>query len=250
MATTRTLVPQTEARQRRLENRLAALLGQGQGQPDLPPDAALPPLPARPAVDASLIARRPEVKEAQARVAEVEQRTRAELATWVPSLQLFARGGLRSYQPADFLNSPIWGLGAQLTWPLFDGGQRSVQLSRLEVEARRLRLQAARALLRARRELDDATVTEEKTSALLGELQAELETARAALEEAKARYQHGLSDYTPVVTSLRIVSDLERTQLSAQGQLLAARVRLYEVLAGDWTREAFDAPAPSVRDGR
>jgi len=240
------VVPQVEARQQQLENRLAALLGQRRR--DLPPDAALPALPPAPAVDASLVARRPDVKQAQAQVAEVEQRRRAQLATWVPSVQLFARGGMRTYQPADFLNSPIWGFGAQMTWPLFDGGQRGVELSRLAVEARRLRILRAEVLLRAQREVDDAVLAEEKTAELVGELQAELETARAALEEAKARYQHGLGDYTPVVTALRIVSDLERTRLSAQGQLLAARVRLHEVLAGDWPRGTVDGPG--VTDGR
>ncbi|MGE5048058.1 MAG: TolC family protein [Deltaproteobacteria bacterium] len=241
VATTRALVPGVEARQEQLENRLSALLGEGRRE--LPPDAALPALPARPALDtAAIIARRPDVREAQARVAEVEQRSRAQLATWVPSVQLFARGGLRSYQPAELVNSPIWGFGAQMSWPLFDGGQRSIELSRLEVEARRLRVRRAQVVLQAQREVDDAVVAEEKTAALVGELQAELETARAALEEAKARYQHGLGDYTPVVTTLRIVSDLERTRLSAQGQLLAARVRLHEVLAGDWMRATVDGP--------
>jgi outer membrane protein TolC len=249
VATTRAQVPQVEARQGQLENRLAALLGEERGRRELPQDAALPPLPPRPALDtAALVARRPDVKEAQARVLEVEQRTRAQLATWIPSVQLFARGGLRSYQPAELVNSPIWGLGAQMTWPLFDGGQRGVELSRLAVEARRLRIRRAEVLLRAQREVDDAVLAEEKTAELVGELQAELETARAALEEAKARYQHGLGDYTPVVTALRIVSDLERTRLFAQGQLLSARVRLHEVLAGDWTRGTVDGPG--VTDGR
>lgn len=243
VATTRALVPGVEARQEQLENRLAALLGEERGRRDLPPDAALPALPGRPALDtAALIARRPDVREAQARVAEVEQRSRAQLATWVPSVHLFARGGLRSYQPAELVNSPIWGFGAQMSWPLFDGGQRGVELSRLEVEARRLRVRRAQVLLQAQREVDDAVIAEEKTAALVAELQAELETARAALEEAKARYQHGLGDYTPVVTTLRIVSDLERTRLSAQGQLLAARVRLHEVLAGDWMRATVEGP--------
>jgi outer membrane protein, multidrug efflux system len=251
VATVRALVPQVEARQGQLESRLAELLGEERGRRNLPPDLALPALPPRPALDvATLIERRPDVKEAQARVAEVEQRRRAQLATWVPSVQLFVRGGLRSYQPADFVNSPVWGLGAQLTWPLFDGGQRSVEVSRLEVEARRLRIQHAEVVLKARREVDDAVIAEEKTGALLGELQAELETARATLDEAKARYQHGLSDYTPVVTTLRIVGELERTRLSAQGQLLAARVRLHEVLAGDWMRDAVDGPATRVRGER
>lgn len=247
VATTRALVPQVEGRQAQLENRLAALLGQERG--DLPPDAALPPLPPRPALDtAALVARRPDVREAQARVAEAEQRSRAQFATWVPSVQLFARGGLRSYQPDEIVNSPIWGFGARMSWPLFDGGRRGVELSRLEVEAQRLRVRRARVLLQAQRQLDDAVIAEEKTGALVGELQAELEIARAALEEAKARYQHGLGDYTPVVTTLRIVDDVERTRLSAQGRLLAARVRLHEVLGGDWMRAAVDAPG--VRGGR
>lgn len=245
VAETRALVPQVEGRQRHLENRLTALLGEDQARGDLPTDTALPALPRRPVIDAaSLIARRPDVKEAQAKVAEVEQRARAQVATWVPTLQLFARGGLRTYQPVEFLHSNIWGagiwgFGAQMSWPLFDGGQRGIEVSRLETEAQRLRIQSARVMREAAREIDDAVVAEEKTSAFAGELQAEMATARSALEEATARYQRGLGDYTTVVTAVRIVANVERARLAAQGQLLGARVRLHEVLAGNWTPQAI-----------
>jgi multidrug efflux system outer membrane protein len=233
LAATKALVPGVEARQRQLENRLAALLGRERGQADLPADTALPPLPPPPpGVAAEVIARRPDVRAAEVRLLEVEDRRRAQIATWAPSVQLFARRGWKTYSLSNFGDSTIWGYGATLSWPLFDGGQRLDEASRLEVESRRLGVERSELLLRAAREVDDAFAEEEKTFAFLGALRDQLEIGRAALAEAKVRYERGLGDYTPVLTTLRIVGDLERAQLTAQGQLLAVRVRLHEVLAG------------------
>jgi outer membrane protein, multidrug efflux system len=240
----RTLVPQVEARIRLLENRLAALLGQERAQASLPGDTAMPPLPPKPAVNvAELVAKRPDVLEAEARARESSERARAQFATWAPNFQLFGKAGFQTFHPSDFLQSQAWAFGVTLAWPIFDGGQRSVEISRLETEAQRLRVAEAQVLLQARRDVDDAVAAEETTAAFLAELATQLETGKAALEEATARYQRGLNDYTPVLTALRIVNDAERSRLAAQGQLLAVRVRLHEVLPGSWT-------AAAVTDGQ
>jgi outer membrane protein TolC len=128
-----------------------------------------------------------------------------------------------------------------LAWPVFDGGQRSLESSRLETEARRLRTAQAQIALQATRDVDDAVGAEQTTAAFLAEVAAQAETGQAALDEAKARYQRGLSDYTPVLTTLRILQDAERARIAAEGQLLAVRVRLHEVLPGSWTTASMDA---------
>ena len=240
VAGTRALVPQVEGRIGFLENRLASLLGQERGKAALPADTGLPALPPKPAVDvASLVAQRPDVREAEARARESEERARAQFATWAPTAQLFGRGGFQTFHPNDFLQSPAWAFGVTLAWPVFDGGQRSIEISRLETQARRLRVVEQQIALQASRDVADALGAEQTTAALLAELATQLETGRAALEEAKARYQRGLNDYTPVLTAQRIVNDAERAQLAAQGQLLAVRVRLHEVLPGSWTAAAI-----------
>ncbi|HEX4385920.1 MAG TPA: TolC family protein [Myxococcales bacterium] len=236
VAGNRAQVPQVEARIRMLENRLAALIGQERGHAALPADAVLPPLPSRPDIDVrSLIASRPDVREAEARAKESDERANAQFATWVPTLQAFGRAGFQTYIPKDFFQSPAWAWGVTLAWPVFDGGQRSTETSRLETEARRLRTAEAQIVLQATRDVDDAVAAEQTTTAFLAEIAAQVETGQAALEEAKARYQRGLNDYTPVLTALRILQDAERARLAAQGQLLAVRVRLHEVLPGSWT---------------
>jgi multidrug efflux system outer membrane protein len=239
VAGTKALVPQVDARIRMLENRLAALIGQERGRATLPADVVLPPLPPRPEVDArSLIEKRPDVREAEARAKESDERATAQFSTWAPNLQAFGRAGFQTYIPRDFFQSPAWAWGVTLAWPVFDGGQRITETSRLETEARRLRTAEAQIVLQASRDVDDAVAAEQTTAAFLAEIAAQVETGQAALEEAKARYQRGLNDYTPVLTALRILQDAERARLAAQGQLLAVRVRLHEVLPGSWTAAA------------
>jgi outer membrane protein TolC len=235
VATTKALIPQVEGRERQLENRLATLLGEDRSR--LPRDLGLPALPQKPSSTAEQISRRPDVREADARIAEAQARERAQLATWAPTISLFARGGERTFELTRSPLRPIWGFGAQLVWPLFDGGQRVLATAQLETESERLRAERAQVVLRATRDVDDAFVSEDKTAEFLAEIADELATGRAALDEAKTRYQHGLNDYTPVLTSLRIVFELERARLTAQAQLLAVRVHLHEVLSGaDRTR--------------
>jgi multidrug efflux system outer membrane protein len=230
VATTKALLPQVEDREHKFENRLSTLLGEERSR--LPGEATLPQLPSKPSSTAEQIAHRPDVREAEARIAEAQARERAQLATWAPTISLFARGGERTFELTQSPFRPIWGFGAQLVWPLYDGGQRSLATAQLEAESERLRAERAQVVLRAARDVDDAFVSEDKTAEYLAEIADELSTGRAALEEAKTRYQHGLNDYTPVLTSLRIVFELERSRLTAQAQLLAVRVHLHEVLTG------------------
>lgn len=230
VASTKALIPQVEDREHKFENRLSTLLGEERSR--LPDDAMVPALPEKPSRTAEQIARRPDVREADARIAEAQARERAQLATWAPTVSLFARGGERTFELTKAPFRPIWGFGAQLVWPLFDGGQRSLATEQLETESERLRAERAQVVLRATRDVNDAFVSEDKTAEFLSEIADELSTGRAALEEAKTRYQHGLNDYTPVLTSLRIVFELERARLTAQAQLLAVRVHLHEVLTG------------------
>jgi multidrug efflux system outer membrane protein len=107
-------------------------------------------------VPATVLARRPDVAAAQASVWR-PRRAWAWPRRLVPAITLTGNGGYASPELGDLFkwSARSWGIGALLSLPIFDGGQRAAQ-----EEGARARLEAAMAahrgqVLTAFREVED-----------------------------------------------------------------------------------------------
>lgn len=234
--------------QAQLQHALAVLVGEvasGFAVPAAAAEAALPVVP--PGVPATVLARRPDVAAAQASVMAAQARVGVAEAAWFPAITLTGNGGHASPELGDLFkwSARSWGIGALLSLPVFDGGQRAAQ-----EEGARARLEAAMAahrgqVLTAFREVED------QLSALrLLEGQAEaqgraVQSARRATQLSDSRYRNGL------VSQLELL-DARRSELRSQRQALQVRtaqytatVGLIRALGGDWkTVPTSDTVAP------
>ncbi|MFW5741555.1 MAG: RND transporter, partial [Myxococcota bacterium] len=61
------------------------------------------------------------------------------------------------------------------------------------------------------------------------------------------RYQQGLTDFLPVLTSLQILQSSEQALLTSERQLISHRIQLCRALGGTWTAE-LDKPAKENDD--
>ena len=145
----------------------------------------------------------------------------------------------------------MWNLTASLAGTIWDGGRLDADIDRTEAVVDEAVAAYGQALLTALVEVESALAQERLTRKRLEVLRRQSRTARATLEAARQRYQAGIGDYLTTLTALRSLQQAEQGQLSAERQLLSARVQVYRALGSRWTRDLTpperpeQAPSPS-----
>ncbi|HEX4455308.1 MAG TPA: TolC family protein [Kofleriaceae bacterium] len=201
----------------------------------VPQDRQLPDVPPSPGIGTpgDLDANTPEMRLAKLRVAEVQHRINANLASWLPQVQLIGSMGVSTLG----VSQPILreeDVGVTLTWVMFDG-KRYTERKQLPMQLHRREIQYELALQTAVGRVQDAVIRENNQATSLQSLRAQVDLGRNVLDEARRLFEQGQSDYLPVLTALNNLVDLERAGLQAQRLLLNDRVELYRSLGGTWS---------------
>lgn len=185
---------------------------------------------------ADLIARRPDVRAAERRLAAATADIGAETADLYPTFSLTGTLGLAANSVDELFDtaSEAWSYASIVEWPLFDGGRQ-----RAERDAALARREAARAafdaaLLEALRDVEDSlavyvfAVKEHET------LLAARKDRERALELAELRFTAGLDDLFAVLEAQRRLAQLETAIAAAEAATLVAAVAVYKSLGGGW----------------
>ncbi|MBW2558870.1 MAG: efflux transporter outer membrane subunit [Deltaproteobacteria bacterium] len=230
-------VPLVEEQEQLLAHKLALLLGK-------PPRTALAisrstlPEPfeiPKTGLPADLLASRPDVRAAGLKLRSADWQVAAARANRLPNISLTASAAYQAPEIDLLFHTWLINLAANLTAPLFDGGQRAVEVDRLRAVADENLSAYQRTVYTAIKEVEDALVSEEKKRQHIKALKAEIEAASRALDEARQRYLKGIDNYLPVLTQILKVQGLEVDLIKRQAELLIARVGLYRSLGGTWT---------------
>lgn len=231
----------------RVQRQFELLLGRYPSGAIETPDT-LPPLPgAVPAgLPAELLARRPDLRAAERRVAAADARLVANRRALYPSLSLTGSGGfatnvLRRLLDGDF---SVWSLAGAVTQPIFQGGRLRAQVDIADAQAREaLELYAARALT-AFVEVETALDAQAHLDERARQLGDAAEQASAARALAEQRYGAGLEPLFGVL-------DAQRRQLESESQLLTVtrlrldtRVDLHLALGGGFAEEDAETVEP------
>lgn len=191
---------------------------------------ALPPLPAT-GVPATLLMRRPDVRQKYFTLASDNRQVAVALAARYPQLSLSADySGLA--HPSAMFSDWVLQLGAQLTQPLFDGGKRSAEVTRSRAVVDEDVANYQQALLEALQDVDDALVNERQQQAYLGRLNKQLALSGHVVANLRLRYLRGATSYLDVLDALLNRQKLQINRLTGERQLLDYRINLYRALAG------------------
>ena len=195
---------------------------------------SLEPVPL--GLPAELLDRRPDLRQAEMRLAAATYGVGAALANLYPDLSLTGAVGGRSDTLADITSSDVivYNAIASLVGPLFTGGQR-----RADVAAARARTDQAVAayagtVLMALREVEDALVLGDTSERNLGFTVQRVSEARAADRLAKQRYQRGVDTLLKVLETERRLRLAEQAIITATADVWNARIDLFLALGGDW----------------
>ena len=221
-----------------LEHAVAVLVGQTPAAFSLALAVMPSDVPTVPVgVPSALLERRPDVAQAERKMAAANAQIGVAKAAYFPNLTL---SGSDQYSRSSFgrlLSAPnrVWAVGPQLAETLFDGG-----LHRAQVAQARAAYEASVASYRQTVLSGFQQVEDEILTLRVLEQQAVVETAAvAAAREAETltlnQYKAGTVPYSSVITAQTTRLASEETALTVLSNRLQASVALIEALGGGWS---------------
>jgi NodT family efflux transporter outer membrane factor (OMF) lipoprotein len=224
-----------------LEHAIAVLVGEQPASFSLAVTGIRGDVPTVPAgVPSALLERRPDVAEAERKMAASNAQIGVATAAYYPTLTL---SGSDQYSQNNTFNhllgasNRVWAVGPQLAETLFDGGLR-----RAEVAQARAAYEASVATYRQTVLSGFEEVEDDIVMLRVLEQQAIVEEAAvAAAKEAEKltlnQYKAGTVPYSSVITAQTTRLSSEETALTVLSSRLQASVSLIEALGGGWTTE-------------
>ena len=201
-----------------------------------------------PVLGADLLARRPEIAAAIARVEAAKQEVLSQRAKFYPDINFSAGYGLDSIRLDKLLELPskAWSFGPALHLPIFEGGQLRAQLKGKGAD-RDAAIQAYnQQVIDAVREAADAATSAASIGRQLSLQRQALEASTASYDFSQRRYSQGLVNAlivlnaeTQMLAERHLEVDLEYRALDVQAQLMKA-------LGGGWTATPTPAAAASA----
>jgi NodT family efflux transporter outer membrane factor (OMF) lipoprotein len=240
LRTTLAVIPSLEQQEAQTINALSFLLGQPPNalRGELATAKPVPPVPPRVPVGlpSELARRRPDIREAEAKLHAATADIGVAQANFYPSLNLAGSFGLQALQfgNAFNLNARQYAMGPALTIPIFEGGQLRSTLQLKEAQQQEAAINFQKTVLQAWHDVDNALTAYKAEQARRNELIQAVAENRRALNLAQSRYTQGVADFLTVL-------DAERSLLGTQLQLADSTttvssnlVALYKALGGGW----------------
>ena len=204
------------------------------------------PVPVLAGLPSDLLARRPDVAAAEARLAAAAADVAVARAALYPSLNLTARAGVESDALRALLSrGNLATVALSVLAPIFEGGRLrgEVDLS----EARRLELveEYRGIVLTALADVEDALVAVRGTREREVQLEVAAAEARRAFALAEAQFRGGAIGLLELLDTQRTLFSTEDALSGIRLERLSALVALYRALGGGWTRGPAGAPPPT-----
>jgi len=198
-----------------------------------------------PGLPSALLARRPDIRRAEADLAAANANVAVARANLFPSINLTGSMGTQSSALLSLLNAPnlVANVSASLFTPIFDGG-RLKQEREIAIARKQELVQAYRATVIAA--LSDVDVALGQVHSLDEQQRlktAELDQARQACDLAEIRYKLGAEEFMTVLDTQRALSDVQNEMGLLKLRRLQATVSLYKALGGGWQDEPAQGSA-------
>jgi multidrug efflux system outer membrane protein len=224
------------------EDLLSILLGENpgpimRGRPieafDYPPliPAGLP---------ADLLARRPDIMQAEYNLIAANARVSEARALFFPQFTLTGLYGSQSSSLKRFLTSPAetWQYGLSAVEPIFDANRVSYLVGTAEAIREEAYYSYFQTILNGFSEVNSGLVRYAKNRELVLEHQKQIEVLVDYLHFAQLRYSEGEIDYLNVLDAERSLFNAQLQLVQAQGDSFTALVNLYSALGGGWICDA------------
>ena len=187
-------------------------------------------------IPADVIARRPDIRAKEQALRAANAEVGVAIASYFPSISLTGAAGYASSDLRSAIHGKRtgWGIGANLTGPIFQAGQLSANKKAKKEAFMAAKADYEQAVLSALAEISSTLIERQK----LREVISKQEQAVAAYEEsvrlAKERYKDGLSAYFEVLDNQLRLFPAQKQLVSYRYQYAACVPTLYTQLGGGW----------------
>jgi multidrug efflux system outer membrane protein len=240
-------IPPLERARAQTEAALAVLLGRSARGVFTPvisratslESAVVPEVPA--GLPSDILARRPDIRQAEAQLAAGNARVAEARAQYFPSLILTGFYGSESADLANLFSGPalVYGLAASALQPLFSGGRITSQVDAAKAREQQLELEYVQTVQSAFRDAHDALVAASSARQSLVAQTERRDLYTQALSLADLRYRSGYVSYIDVLDTQRNLLEAERQRVLALRERQLALVDLYKAIGGGWSPEQF-----------
>jgi NodT family efflux transporter outer membrane factor (OMF) lipoprotein len=204
-------------------------LNQAQPIPPVPPQVPV-------GLPADLARRRPDIREAEAKLHGATARVGVAVADLYPKLTLGAQGGYQSQTIPLLTNwaSRFFNAGPTLELPIFEGARLRATVRLQNAQEQAAALDYRRTVLGALHEVDDALEAYGADQARQAALARAVARNRDAADLARQRYASGVASFIDVLDAERSLQQNELLLADGTAAVSTDLVVLYKALGGGW----------------
>ena len=213
---------------------------------DVPGALPEPPGQLRIGVPADLLRRRPDIRQAERRLAAETARIGVATADLFPRVALTGGVGLQGQglgRTPD-VSKFIWSVGPTAEVPILDFGRIDSMIELEDLRTQELLYNYRKTVLDALQEVDDAINNYAAQRDRLAQLADAITASQRAVILATGRYNRGLIDFLNVLDAQRQLYDLENQYTLAHESEVLEFIALYKALGGGW--ESYQS-VPAIR---
>ena len=230
-------VPDLEKRVRQQENLINLLLGRNPGPVPRgkPLNAfALPVVPA--GLPSDLLARRPDIRQAEQQLIAANARIGVAKAQYFPSISLTGFFGSASTDLGDLFTGPAktWNFAGTLAGPIFTAGRIKGSVKTAQAVQQQALFGYEQAVKNGFREFEDALIDQDRTRLQLDAQAKQVEALATYAKLARLRYENGYTSYIEVLDAERSLFNGQLAYTQTEDVFLRAFVNLYKSMGGGW----------------
>jgi NodT family efflux transporter outer membrane factor (OMF) lipoprotein len=184
----------------------------------------------------TLVRRRPDVREAEARLHEATAQTGVAVANFYPDVNLNGAVNVESLHLTNLFvpSSTAFSVGPAVSIPIFEGGRLRGALTLRESQQREAAIFFQKTILQAWKEVDDALIAYREVQHRRADVARSVTENQAALQAARQRYSEGAIDFLNVVATQAQLLQSENDLVDSDTLIATDLVNLYRVLGGGW----------------
>src|ERR1700726_2766760 len=239
-ATIAATLPPLRTQEAELINAIGLLLGDAPRalEADLRRSQVLPRVPRKVPVGlpGTLVRRRPDVREAEARLHEATAQTGVAVANFYPDVTLNGAASVESLHLSNLFSptSGAFALGPSISIPIFEGGQLKGALALRESQQREAAIFFQKTVLRAWKEVDDALTDYREAQRRRVDIARSVTENQSALQAARQRYSEGATNFLDVTATQAQLLQSENDLADSDTLIATDLVNLYRALGGGW----------------
>ncbi|MBI4825150.1 MAG: efflux transporter outer membrane subunit [Nitrospirae bacterium] len=238
---TRSQIPALRSGLEQAMNNIAVLLGKDPGAlyAELSEQRAIPVTPVEIAVGlpADLLRRRPDVRQAERRLAAQTARIGVATAGLYPQFSLSGSIGLEALELDDLFSygNRTFGIGPGFRWNIFDAGSIRKNIEVQNALQEQALIQYETAVLEALHDVKNALTAYAGEQVRRQSLLNGSNAAERAVKLAQEQYSSGLIDFQALLTAQQSLLSLQDQLAGSDAEVTSNLIRLYKALGGGWT---------------